>query len=122
MTQENYNKLLTSYPMITFLTYANKDYIGVLQFCDDQVTTFYDFGLLTNTEDKVKFLSLAEEWWWQSNRKIPINIFLKKDWECFSHTLKAFNTKEVVINFGHKITLKDMLHKRKKKLILVKKI
>ena len=40
------------------------------------------------------FLQLAESWWWESNRMVPINVFLKAEWAMFRPTLKTLNSKD----------------------------
>jgi len=58
---------------------------------------------------------LAEQWWWESNRQLPINIFLKQDWVEFRFTLKTLNSKEVTIAFGPQVSLKEISSKRSKR-------
>ena len=47
--------------------------------------------------DKMKFLKCGEIWWYESNRKLPINIFLKGDFKYFRSTLVSLNSKDVKI-------------------------
>ena len=79
ISNEFFNKLTTNHPFITICSYANQDYVGIVQNRDEMVTTIYDYGSIIDTAIKEKFLELGEIWWWESNRKIPINIFLKKE-------------------------------------------
>lgn len=89
--------------------------MGIVQNIDDVVTTIYDYSALKTEEDKRKFIELAEAWWWESNRQIPINIFLKTDWVNFRFTLKTFNSKDVVIKYGPALSLKETAQKRSKR-------
>lgn len=112
---DEYQKLLDQFPFLTLLTYGGNEYVGIVQNIDDVVTTIYDYSALKTEEDKRKFIELAEAWWWESNRQIPINIFLKTDWVNFRFTLKTFNSKDVVIKYGPALSLKETAQKRSKR-------
>lgn len=113
--EENYKNLLNKYPFLTFVSYGKTEYIGIIQNHDDSITTIYDFGCLKTTEEKLLFIKLAEEWWWESSRQIPINIFLKNDWTLFKETLKTLNSKDVTIKHGPTTSLKQLSAKKSKK-------
>lgn len=113
--EDNYKNLLNKYPFLTFVSYGKTEYIGIIQNHDDSMTTIYDFGCLKTTEEKLLFIKLAEEWWWESSRQIPINIFLKNDWTVFKETLKTLNSKDVTIKHGPTTSLKQLSAKKSKK-------
>jgi hypothetical protein len=112
---EQIQQLLEQYPFITYLVYGGNDYIGIVQNADEQITTIYDFGSLKTPEQKAKFLELGEQWWWESNRLIPINVFLKADWVVFKPCVKTMNSKDVEIKVGPQTSLKEMASKRSKR-------
>jgi hypothetical protein len=112
---EHFKKILTDAPFMSYLTYGGNEYIGIIQNVDDLITTIYDFGLLRNEEQKVRFLSLGETWWWETNRKIPINLFLRQDWFEFKFTLRVLNNKDVVLLHGPYVSLNEMIQKRTKR-------
>lgn len=122
--EDVYRKLLDQYPFLSYLTYGGNDYIGVVQNFDDVITSIYDFGVLKSEEQKLKFIELADVWWWESNRLVPINIFLKNDWGLFKGCLKTFNSKDVEIKYGPCVSLKESSQKRSKRrsITLVRKI
>ncbi len=115
MTDPKYQEILSKYPALTYLTYGGNEYIGVVQNIDDIITTIYDFGVLKTDEQRLNYLELADAWWWESNRAIPINVFLRQDWTVFKPTLKTFNSKDVVIICGPSVSLKEIAAKRSKK-------
>jgi len=119
-----FEKLTEKYPFITLCVYANAEYVGVVQNRDDIVTTIYDFGSVQTQEDKMLFLELASTWWWESNRSIPINIFLRKDWEKFRPTLRTFVNKDLEILHGPACSLLDIARKKSKRksITLVRKL
>lgn len=110
-----FEKLTEKYPFITLCVYASAEYVGVVQNRDDIVTTIYDFGAVQTQEDKLEFLELASTWWWESNRSIPINIFLRKDWEKFRPTLRTFVNKDLEILHGPTCSLLDIARKKSKR-------
>ena len=110
-----FEKLTEKYPFMTLCVYANAEYLGVVQNRDDIVTTIYDFGSILDQESKVLFLDLASTWWWESNRSIPINIFLRKDWEQFRYTLRTFVNKDLEILHGPACSLLDIVRKKSKR-------
>jgi hypothetical protein len=46
------------------------------------------------------FLEYGANWWWESNRKIPINIFIGKDFVKFRPYLRTYTLKELKVIFG----------------------
>ena len=113
--EDHYKNLLNQYPFISYLTYGGNDYIGIIQNSDEVITTIYDFGLLKDDILKKLFLELGETWWWESNRLIPINVFLKTDWTAFRLCLRTMNSKDVEIKMGPYVSLKEMATKRSKR-------
>ena len=110
-----FEKLTEKYPFITLCVYANAEYVGVVQNRDDIVTTIYDLGSVTDQQAKLLFLELASTWWWESNRSIPINIFLRRDWEQFRYTLRTFVNKDLEILHGPACSLLDIVRKKSKR-------
>lgn len=122
--ENQYQKLLDQYPFLSFITYGGNEYIGIIQNIDDVITSIYDFAVLKTDDDKKSYLELAESWWWESNRMVPINIFLKKDWARFKLCLKTFNSKDVVLKYGPAISLKESAQRRSKRrsITLVRRV
>lgn len=119
-----FQKLSDNHPFITVCSYAGQEFVGVIQNRDDFVTTFYDYGSIVEQDLKKLFLELGDQWWWESNRMIPINLFLRDDWAVFKPYLKTFNNKGLVILHGPTISMNDLTKKRIKRrsITLVKKI
>ena len=117
-------KLLDQYPFLSYLTYGGNEYIGIIQNSDEIITTIYDFAILKTRDQKQEFLSRAQSGWWESNRLLPINVFLKNDWTPFKPILKTFNSTDVVILHGPHVSLKEISAKRSKRrsITLVRKV
>ena len=120
----DHQKLLDKYPFLSYLTYGGNEYIGFIQNIDDVITSIYDYAVLKTEPQKLLYLELGETWWWESNRMVPINIFLKADWNQFRPTLKTFNSKDVELKYGPALSLKESAQKRSKRrsITLVKRI
>jgi hypothetical protein len=122
--EDSHKNLLDQYPFLSFITYGGNDYIGIVQNADEFITTIYDFAALRTIEQKTVFLAMADQWWWESNRLIPINVFLKQDWTEFRVCLKTFNSKDVVIQHGPYVSLREIASKRSKRrsITLIRKM
>lgn len=124
IAKDFFQKLRDNHPFITVVSFSGQDYVGIVQNRDEQCTSIYDYGSIADTKTKALFLELGEVWWWESNRQIPINIFLKEDWNPFKPYLRTFNNKNLVILHGPIVSLNE-LNKRKTKrrsITLVKRL
>jgi len=124
MNNDIFSKLADKYPFITLCVYASSEYVGIIQNKDDAITTIYDFGSIQDADLKREFLELANVWWWESNRSIPINIFLKSEWDPFKIYLKTFVNKDLEIVHGPVCSLVDMARKKSKRksITLVRRV
>jgi hypothetical protein len=124
MNDDFFKRLSENHPFITICSYSNQDYVGIIQNRDDTVTTMYDYGAIIQAELRAKFLELGDIWWWESNRSIPINIFLKEEWIIFKPYIKTFNNKGLEIIHGPVVCMSDFTKKRAKRrsITLVKRM
>ena len=124
MGNDIFKKLADKYPFITLCIYANEEYVGVVQNRDDAVTTIYDFGAVQAPPEKIEFLDLANTWWWESNHSIPINIFMRGEWDKFRPTLRTFSNKDLEILHGPVCSLTDISRKKtkRKSITLVRRL
>ena len=120
--QTKHQKLLDEYPFLTVIEYAGKEYLGIVQNIDSHVASVYIYERLNDKKERVKFLELGEEWWWETNRKLPINIALLNRWN-FAHCVMSFNVKQLEIVAGPEVRLSNSITKRIKRrsINLVKK-
>ena len=115
MTTDIFAQLAEKYPFITLCRYATAEYVGIIQNQDEAITTIYDFGAIQDVAVKRVFLDLANIWWWESNRTIPINIFLKGDWDQFRPYVRTFSNRDLVILHGPVCSLAEMSRRRSKR-------
>ena len=104
-----------NYPFITCVRSNEIEYVGIIVNFDVHVISLYDIAIIQITEQRNLFLELGETWWWESNRKIPINIFLKKEMQSYRHTIKTLTSKDAVIVFGPIVNLSELAEKRVKR-------
>jgi hypothetical protein len=116
--------LQENFPFISVVMHVNHEYVGIIINQDAQVTSMYDYSMIKTDEEKQRFLELGETWWWESNRQIPINIFLARDIFDFRYVIKNFSTKDVKLMHGPCTSLNDIIVKRikRKSITLVRKI
>ena len=116
--------LQENFPFISVIVHVSHEYVGIIINQDAQVTSMYDYSMIKTDEEKQRFLELGETWWWESNRQIPINIFLARDIFDFRYVIKNFSTKDVKLMHGPCTSLNDIIVKRinRKSITLVRKI
>lgn len=112
---EFFKKLTEIHPFITVCSYSGQDYVGIIQNKDDIVTTIYDYGLIVEHSLREKFLELGDIWWWESNRLVPINMFLKEEWTLFRPYLRTFNNKSLTIIHGPVCSISELAKKKSKR-------
>ena len=115
--------LQENFPFISVINHVNQEYVGVIINQDAQVTSIYDYSMIKLDEEKKRFLELGEIWWWESNRQIPINIFLNREISDFRYIIRNFSTKDVKVVLGPCTSLNDIIIKRikRKSITLVRK-
>lgn len=111
-------QLLEKYPFFAVIRYSDIEYVCVVQNQDTDVTTIYDYNSLRTDDDKKYFLELAAQWWWESNRMIPINVFLKDDWGQFRYCAKTLITKECELVAGYAVRLNEIAKRRTKRKMI----
>ena len=112
---EIFKTLRDKFPFLSLIQKGDMEFVGIVQNQDNNVISFYDYGRLMQPQDKMRYLKCGEIWWYESNRKLPINIFLKGDFKYFRTTLVTLNSKDVEIVEGPTVRLSDISKKRVKR-------
>ncbi len=112
-----------NFPFISVVTYGGNEYVGIIVNQDQFVTTMYVYTQLRTSEEKQMLIDLGEAWWWESNRMIPINIFLRTEIEPLNYAMVTMNSKDVKITIGPTVNLNNLTVKRvkRKQVQLVKR-
>jgi hypothetical protein len=118
------NQFQENFPFLSCIKSNDIEYLGIILNFDDIIVSIYDLGMIVGSEERKLFLEMGEAWWWESNRKIPINIFLKKEMSVFKPFIKTFNSKDVKLVFGPIVNLTEIAEKRikRKSIQLVKTV
>lgn len=116
----NHNK----FPFLTGLKCQLQEFVGIVQNSDEKIISFYDYSRIRTQEEKIQFLEAGEIWWYESNRNLPINIFLQGQMIPYRYCLKTIINKDIEILFGPVTSLNNIIKKRikKRQIQLVKKI
>ena len=114
----------TNFPFISVVQYGGNEYVGVIINQDQYVTSMYVYTDIRSLAEQQLFLNLGEAWWWESNRLIPINIFMRGELEHFKYSIMTMNSKDVKVSVGPTVNLNNMSIKRvkRKNVQLIKKI
>jgi len=120
----NHNETLEKFPFLSLCRVGQEEILGIMQNYSQTLASIYIYNLLTSTEEKQTFLEYGEEWWWQSNRLLPINLFIGPKFKQFSYCLKTYNVKDFEIVHGEPVSLQNIMTKRikRRQIQLVQKL
>lgn len=120
----NLEEISEKFPFLTGLRCQNHEYIGIIQNSDEKIISFYDYESIRSPEEKLLFIENGEIWWWESNRLLPINIFLQGQMQQFRYCMRTVVNKDVEIMFGPVTSLNNIMKKRikKRQIQLVRKL
>ena len=90
----------------------DQKYIGIIQNFDNQFVSMYVLQENHSNQAKLDFLKCGDLWWWESNRSIPINLFLKQEFSQFKPWLKTFARKEVTVVEGPTVSMLDLINRK----------
>jgi|TARA_B000000609_G_C24125574_1_gene322177 hypothetical protein len=119
-----HEELQEKFPFLTGIEFSQEEFVGIVQNKDAQILSFYDIEKCRNDEEKKVLLELGDLWWWESNRLLPIDVFLFQEMQEFRHCLRTFVLKETEVLFGPVTSMQNILKKRIKRrtVQLVKKV
>ena len=119
-----HEELQEKFPFLTGIEFSEEEFVGIVQNKYAQILSFYDIEKCRNDDEKKLLLELGDLWWWESNRLLPIDVFLFKEMQDFRHCLRTFVLKETEVLFGPVTSMQNILKKRIKRrtVQLVKKV
>ena len=120
----NVEEIKENYPFLSLVQVGKIEQVGIIQNADPKVLSIYCVDSVPKAliED---FLQFGQTWWWESNRKLPINIFVGKDFIKFKNALKTFSAKDCSVSFGPVTRLTDLTKDkriRRKTIQLVRRV
>lgn len=113
----DFEQLEEKWPFMSVCKESKKKdlYIGIILNQTKNFTSIYIIDNLHTDNEKKRFLELGEIWWYESNRKLPISIFLRNEFDQFRYTLKNFQTKDIEVLIGPITKLSNIVSKRIKR-------
>lgn len=105
----------TNFPYISVVNYGGNEYVGIISNQDQYVTSMYVFTKLRTEEEKKRFLEIGETWWWESNRMIPISIFMRSEIQPFDYSCLTMNSRDVKVVIGPCVNINNLAIKRVKR-------
>jgi hypothetical protein len=115
--------VLEKFPFLSYGVMDKTPYLGIIQNCDNQFVSIYVLDLIPEASAREIFLELGDRWWWESNRKIPINVFIKDPrFKQFRSSLRMFSAKDFDIVAGPRVSLAETMNRRirKRQITLVR--
>lgn len=115
--------ILEKFPFLSYGIFDEKPYLGIIQNSDTSLISMYVLEMIPSEELRADFLKKGEEWWWDSNHQVPINILLKGDFVQFRPFLRHFNRKDFELLSGYAVSLQETISKRirKRQITLIRK-
>ena len=110
-----YSEILNKFPFLSLCKAGEEEIIGIIQNYTSTIASIYVYNVLIDTVQKQEFLQFGEEWWWQSNRQLPINLVIGPQFKKFSYCLKTYNVKDFEILQGEPVSLQNIMTKRIKR-------
>jgi hypothetical protein len=120
---EKIQKVLDRFPFLSYGVMLEQEYLGIIQNSDNQLLSIYVLDAIPEEALRQDFLQLGEDWWYESNRQIPINIFHKDRFAHFRPYLKHFSRKDFELLAGPSVSLHETIARRvrKRQITLVRK-
>lgn len=124
MNELSYDSLLANFPFLSVARYGKNEFVGIIQNEDINITSIYLLEKIITKEDRKEFIEYGREWWWETNRQIPINLVIGNKFNKFDYCLRNFSNKNFEIIHGPTVRLRDLLkYKSKKKNVqLIRRI
>ena len=121
---KEFEELNKRFPFLTYAKYGEKEYIGIIQNMDNTLVSMYAMDKMNNTDVKTAFLNYGEVWWWESNRLIPINMFIGPAFKQFAPYLLTFAIKDYTRIIGPEVCTDNITSRRVKRrsVQLIRKI
>ena len=115
--------ILEKFEFLSYGTMQDTNYLGIIQNSDNQLVSMYVLDMIPDENLRHEFLNCGVTWWWESNRQLPINIFLGQRFRIFRPYLKHFSAKDFTLHAGPSVSLQETIARRvrKRQVTLVRK-
>lgn len=107
--------LLDQWPFLSYGSMSEQYYLGIVQNSDSQLISMYLLDMMPDKKIREGFLDKGLMWWWESNRQLPINIFIGQEFKVFRPYLKHFPRKDFQLLYGPAVSLQETISRRVRK-------
>ena len=112
---ERIKNILEKFEFLSYGVMSDIPYLGIILNSDSQLLSMYCLDMIPTPELRAEFLELGHNWWWESNRQIPIHIFLKGRLLPFRPYIKHFARKDFDLQAGPSVSLQETIARRVRK-------
>lgn len=113
--------LRDQFPFLSTCRVHGVEYIGIIVVSGKNYTSMYTLNSIVDTHLKKQLIDIGNRWWWQSNRNIPIDIFMPEQMKKFEDHKFRFITKDYEHMWGPTVLLSRLPTKRIKRCTTVLK-
>ena len=116
--------IFDKFPFLNLCRAGDTELIGIIQNYTPTLASMYVYNEIKTTAEKQLFLEHGEEWWWGSNRQLPVNLVIGPKFKQFSYCLRTYNIKDFEILRGEPVSLQSIITKRikRRQIQLVQKL
>lgn len=108
------DKIKESFPYISVIEDGNGDeYVGIIIAYNKNTISFIDINKIKNKQTMIELLSLCKNWWWYSNRIIPINLYYYEQSLPYMKYLTHLPAKTSTVIIGNIYSLEKVLEVNK---------
>ncbi len=108
-----------TYPFFSILILRDGLHVpGIIQNSSSSLVWIYQFEDIQDQAQRKQFLEYGKIWWNQSDRTIPIEVFIGQEFDVFREHLKGYPRKNVDTIHGHLVDLGETFRRRIKRRIV----
>lgn len=108
-----------TYPFFSILVLKDGHQVpGIIQNSSSSLVWIYHFEEIQTASARKTFLDYGKTWWNQSDRTIPIEVFIGTEFDVFRPHLKGHPRKNIDTIHGHLVDLGETFRRRIKRKIV----
>lgn len=109
------NKIKDKFPFISVIVGngCDTEYYGVIIANNRNTISFIDIKRIKSTDEFSDLLQVCQNWWWYSNRTIPINLYYYEETSKFMKYVTHLPSKTHTIISGHVASLDKIVESNK---------
>lgn len=110
---ERIQEILEKFPFLSYGRLQDTHYLGIVANSDNQMISMYVMDMIPEESARRLFLYFGDQWWWNSNRRVPISMFIKDPrFKAFRACLKHFSRKDFELISGPAVSLAESMARR----------